>query len=520
MKVTQETRRMLMDRKIVECLIEKKSQRAIVRELRVGDKRVRKLERLAREAGYLDGSKPLPQYPEALFESRRGSLQPPSDAEKQLMPHKDWIAERVKIGWHLVTIFEELPVKVNRSSFYRFLSRHSLAPQKAERVVPEIVHEPGEALLLDWGHLCTIKDPQTGQKRKLWAFVGVLGYSRYLVVRLVWTNTVDVTLAALSDMLREIGGVPKRVTTDNPKCFALEASDYEPILNPAFELFAGHFGFRIECLPPRDPEKKGKVERPMPYIRRLFESHGSWEGIEEAQEFINRKLAIANERKHGTTLEKPISRLVDVEAAALKPLPATHYEIEECSEPTVRADGHVRFKGKYYSVGEGLTGKNVVVLGNSKTVRIYYQGKLLEVHERVTDPQSSKSTKNHHRKPWEQALSDNHFYLKRALEIGQNCKILVEKIIGFEGGFIDTRMIWGIFDLTKKFNTKDVDDACKIALSVHSYSYRTVKSYLEHLPVKKPQEKSYCFVRNMNEYTSLIKEKETNDDARHTHSAT
>jgi len=36
-------------------------------------------------------------------------------------------------------------------------------------------------------------------------------------------------------MLREIGGVPARITSDNPKCFSLEASRYEPLLNPAFD---------------------------------------------------------------------------------------------------------------------------------------------------------------------------------------------------------------------------------------------------------------------------------------------
>jgi len=41
-----------------------------------------------------------------------------------------------------------------------------------------------------------------------------------------------------------------------------------------------HYQVQMECLPPRDPQKKGKVERMMPYVRRLFQAHGEWQGIE------------------------------------------------------------------------------------------------------------------------------------------------------------------------------------------------------------------------------------------------
>ena len=78
-----------------------------------------------------------------------------------------------------------------------------------------------------------------------------------MMVRLVWTMDTVTTLQAMEGMFRQIQGVPFKVTIDNPKCIALEASDYEPLLNPAVERFASHYGVVIECLPPADPEKKG-----------------------------------------------------------------------------------------------------------------------------------------------------------------------------------------------------------------------------------------------------------------------
>lgn len=476
-----------MDRKIVEFLIAGKGHNAILRELKVGYRRVNRLREMAREYGYLDRSQPLPAYPEALFtETVRQANVRVSEADLLLAAHRGWIIERLKAGWRPITVFEELPVEVSRSSFYRFLSRHKLediGSWDRRRVIPEIVHRPGEALLLDWGKLRDLKDPVTGKKRTLWAFVGVLGYSRYLMVRLVWSNDVRTTLLAIESMFKELGGVPEKITSDNPKCFAIEASMYDPLLNPALERFAAHYGFLMECLPPRDPQKKGKVERLMPYVRRLYEAHGEeWSGVEESQTYLDKKLHLANERKHGTTGDRPIDRFIGVEASALKPLPELCYEIEEYSDGSVRKDGHVRFRSKYYSVDESFIGSDVIMLGDSKQVSIYHRGKLIEVHERLTDPNRSKSTKPHHLKPWERAMQDNSHYRKRAAKIGPFVEQMVTILIGQGHGFIDTRKIWGILSLDKTHEPSAINDACRKAIELESYSSRTVKNILSLRP--------------------------------------
>ena len=66
----------------------------------------------------------------------------------------------------------------------------------------------GEALLIDWGYLWTVEED--GRRRKLWAFIGVLGYSRYMVVRLMTCCDQPHTLATLAKMYDEMGGVPRR----------------------------------------------------------------------------------------------------------------------------------------------------------------------------------------------------------------------------------------------------------------------------------------------------------------------
>lgn len=514
-----------MDRKIVELLIEKKSVREIVSCLKVGDRRIRKVRALAEAHGYLTGAAALTKYPEALFpDDVDGRSKRIPDSDPELLKRKEWMIERLQAGWHPVTLYEEIGLHIGRSSFYRFLHRHNLheiGAKARRRVVPEIVHKPGEALILDWGKLRDVIDPVTKKKKMLWAFVGVLGFSRYMMVRLVWSNSVIETNQAIESMFSELGGVTDRITSDNPKCFALEASKFDPLLNPAFERFAGHYGFRIECLPPADPEKKGKVERLMPYARRLYEAHGTdWFGIDESQNYMNTKVGIANQRKHGTTQKKPIEQFLDIEVNALKTLPVLAYEPEEVSEGTIRRDGHVRFANKYYSCDEKYIRRTVLILATNAQVTIYHDGKPIEIHDRIpaNDPRS-KSTKPEHLTPWEREMLNESHYRKRAQKIGPYVDEFVLRLLDIGDGFVDTRKIWGVLSLDKKYSNRQIDKACEQAIGLGLINYRTVKSLIGLLPSDvsktstsepnqenhKNQSKTHKFARPMSVYEEQLK---------------
>ena len=505
-------RKCAVDRKIVQQLLLGKSFNQITKELRVGKRRVRNVHNMAKKIGYIDGKK-MPEYPQPIFQYK--DIQPgnKSPYDRLLMSHKDWILERMKVGWKLITIYEDLPIdrtnlSMSYSTFLRFLSRHDFyklsCRNEISRVVPEIIHEPGEVLQLDWGKLRDVIDPITGKKKTLWAFVGIIGFSRYMMVKLVWDNKTETTLNAIEEMFNELGGVPQKIVSDNPKCFAIKASKYEPILNPAFERFCSHYGVIPEILPPRDPKKKGKVERAMPYVRRLYEGQGQgWEGLKESQNYLNKKIILANERKHGTTKLRPIDVLLQQEVSALKDLPSTSYEIEEYHLGTVRKDGHIRFRNKYYSVEEKYHGKEVFVIGNSKRVEIYYKCNLVETHCRISSPHRSKSTKDHHLKPWEQIAKDSKLYIEKAAKIGPFVKQFISEVLMLGRGFVDTRKVWGVLSLDKDHSKERIDLACKYALEIESLSYQTVRSFLSLSPHKNfnlDKSKNNKFVRSPDEY--------------------
>ncbi len=522
MKLSRQLRRGFVSRKIVESLLANKGINVIARAQRVGKATIRKIKKRAEDKGYLNGTVPLPPFPELLFPEDKKIREFASEVDDRLGEHLPWIIDRLGVGWHAITVFEELPVKVNRSSFYRFLARHDLNPtaRRPSRVVPEIVHRPGEALLVDWGKVATVVCPVSGKKRTVWAFVGVLGYSRYRMVRLTMSLDLDTTLSHLESMLQEIGGVPVKITSDNPKVFALKACRFEPLLNPIYERFAGYYGAAVECLPPADPEKKGKVERPIPYVRRLFESYsGDWLDLKVAQDFIDKKLGLANDQRHGTTGERPLERLLESEVSALKSLPKLLWNREEFHEGPVRQDGHICFRGKYYSLSEPLIGETLAVIGNQNLVWMYHKGKLVETHERCWDPLRSKVTKAEHLKPWERAMNDTSVYRSRAQTLGPHVDELVVRIIGNGLGVIDFRRVWGLLSLDKTYSASAIDEACKKALAMGSTRLRTVQSLLrveraappstlaEYSPVsdeERARERIHRYTRDIKEYGAMV----------------
>jgi hypothetical protein len=252
----------------------------------------------------------------------------------------------------------------------------------------------------------------------------------------------------------------------------------------------------------------------MPYVRRLLEAYVGDKGdVAAVQEYLNQKLLLANQRRHGTTNERPIDRFQNEERACLKALPVLPYDVEHYHEGRVRRDGHVRFLGKYYSLSEDFIHRDVTVIGNSRQVVIYCDGKLIETHGRVTDRALSKSTKPHHLKPWEQACNNHDGLRESARKLGSCVEQVVAKVLLRGDGFIDYRRIWGILSLVKKYSADEIDSACEEALLYDNLSYRAIQGFLVEAreaqalaalnPVSPPKPAGR-FQRDITEYSQIL----------------
>jgi transposase len=161
------------------------------------------------------------------------------------------------------------------------------------------------------------------------ALLVVLGYSRLLWLRFYPRQTMATVIAGLEDAFAFFGGVPHELLFDQMKSVILE--DQRPdggklLENAEFLRFAAHWGFRIRACRPYRAQTKGKVERPVGYVRGNFVYGRDFLGDADLDAQRAQWLEeTANARVHGTTGEVPRLRFERDERATLLPLAARPY---------------------------------------------------------------------------------------------------------------------------------------------------------------------------------------------------
>jgi hypothetical protein len=108
---------------------------------------------------------------------------------------------------------------------------------------------------------------------KRYALLVVLGYSRLLWLAFYPRQTMQVVMRGLEDAFTYFGGVPAECLFDQMKAVVIEderASGGKLLENAEFARFATHWGFRIRACRPYRAQTKGKVERPVRYLRDSF----------------------------------------------------------------------------------------------------------------------------------------------------------------------------------------------------------------------------------------------------------
>ena len=156
------------------------------------------------------------------------------------------------------------------------------------------------------------------------ALVIVLGYSRLLWLHFYPRQTMAVLMEALASAFDQFGGVPEELLFDQMRAVVLSddrAAGGGLVLNAEFLRFAAHWGFLPRSCRPYRAQTKGKVERPIRYIRESFFYGRSFVNDDDLNEQAARWLeGTANVRRHATTGERPVDRFERDERAALRPL--------------------------------------------------------------------------------------------------------------------------------------------------------------------------------------------------------
>lgn len=181
---------------------------------------------------------------------------------------------------------------------------------------------------------------------KRFALLVVLGYSRLLWLRFYRQQTMRVLFEGLETAFRFFGGVPRELLFDQLKAVIIE--DDRPaggrvVENPEFLRFAAHWGFRIRACRPYRAQTKGKVERPVSYVRKSLVYGRAFLDEEDLNAQAADWLArVANVRVHATTREQPIVRFERDEQTALLPLASRPYQSLIWGSPEPRSRSSAR----------------------------------------------------------------------------------------------------------------------------------------------------------------------------------
>jgi transposase len=162
-----------------------------------------------------------------------------------------------------------------------------------------------------------------------YGLVVVLGYSRLLWVRFYPRQDMRTLFHGLDAAFTALGGVPAEVLLDQMRAAITrdERLTGGPLVeNLEFLRFARHYGFRPRACRPYRAQTKGKVERPIRYLRESFLYGRTFLGDADLNAQAEHWLAtVANVRVHATTHEPPVARFARDEVATLRALPVRAY---------------------------------------------------------------------------------------------------------------------------------------------------------------------------------------------------
>ncbi len=269
---------------------------------------------------------------------------------KKLMPFVPYLEKRIEEG---VLNCNKLLAEIRTQGYQggKSLVKSFVQPYREARRQQATVRfetEPGEQAQVDWGHFGFID--HHGRRRRLYAFVMTLGWSRAMYVEFTVSPDAAWWLRCHVHAFQYFGGVPRVVLHDNLKTAVLDRDGDGTIRwNSRYLDFADYYGFTPRACRPYRAQTKGKVESGVRYVRCNF-----WPGLRFVDlADLNRQCRdwlhlIANVRVHGTTGEVPFDRLPLEHLLSIAGKP--NYDTSLIAFRRASKDCFVSYEGNYYSV--------------------------------------------------------------------------------------------------------------------------------------------------------------------------
>lgn len=422
------------------------------------------------------------------------------------------IREKLSNGQNGRSIYQDLYVEEGYRGSYDSVKRYI---RKLKRQSPHLFMRietpPGEEVQVDFGEGApTLKN---GRYVRPWLFVMTLSYSRKSFQKVVWCQDIETFIRCHDAGFTHFGGVCNIALLDNLKSGVLKAHVYEPDLNPQYAAYSRHMGFIPLPCRVGTPRHKGKVESNIDYVQDNALKGKRFESLDEQNRYLARwNKTWADTRIHGTT-KRQVKRMFTEESPTLKALPREPYAFFKIGTRKVSVmDSHIEVQGAYYPVSPRYMGQRVTVHYNSQSVKVYYQGVLIQHLSTIDkghfhpDRSCLPASKTMDRNTWQKSI------LQRCNEMGSDVRHWADQVIKHRdlSGY---RSIQGVLSLRKKYPKDMLNHACKTACERRSFTYKLVKHYLEEMEIKQHDRQTQLIlqqegeiIRSPRQYAELIGE--------------
>lgn len=311
---------------------------------------------------------------------------PIKNKASKLDPYYDEIKDKIKLpGVNIMGLYQYFYDKNNQigtySNFKKYLKKHNLKPTKNIEVHPRYETEPGEQLQFDWKENLKMISKH-GELFEFNIFSATLGFSRLHDFVYTKTKTREDLERCLISTFKYIGGVPKKLLTDNMRAVA-DISDNKVKINKEFNQFVKDMGTTIKLCKKYSPETKGKDETSNKFMNWLIPYNHEFEDEKELKEIITKIRNKVNSTVNQTTNIQPIL-LYKKEKEHLSDLPnmqIINSYLVDVEKSKVTNDSLIYYKGQRYSVSPKYIKQFVKVKQIDNMIYIYHNKELIATHE-------------------------------------------------------------------------------------------------------------------------------------------
>nr|WP_134687432.1 IS21 family transposase [Brevibacillus migulae] len=249
-----------------------------------------------------------------LKESEARSYKRKSISSGVLDPFKNYIRGRMQEGClNAIVLWDEIKQQ-GYSGGITILRQfmQPLRPTVISKATERFETLPGKQAQVDWG---TFRVDWMGEKKRVYAFVMILGYSRMMYVEFIEDEKLETIMGCHVRAMDYFGGITETCLYDNMKTVVNGQDERGQVIwNERFAGFAAHHGFILQRCRPYRARTKGKVEDGVGYIRKNFWPRvRTFTGLNDLNLQVRHWLdTVANVRVHGTTHEVPLVRLLNM----------------------------------------------------------------------------------------------------------------------------------------------------------------------------------------------------------------